>query len=126
MNSEPGARLVRRALLQHLAHVRAVAAVARDDLATRLGVDPELAIAGRLREQLLCLLGRQLVRRHVVRDARTLLASLQIRAVAADPQHDPVCARDLDRVHVARVDRFEMVGDERVQPLRFPVAVVPR
>ena len=34
-----------------------------------------------------------------------------------DAEHDVVRARDLDRVHVPRVDLLEMVGDERVEAL---------
>ncbi len=106
-----------------LGHVRAVPAVACHDLAARLRVDAERAVARRLREQLLRPLARQLVRRHVLRHARPLVAALQVRAVPADA-HDDVRARDLDRVDLARVDLVEVVGDERVQALLVAASAV--
>ena len=99
-----------------LAHVWPVAAVARDDRPSRGRVGAQLAVAGRLCEQLRGLLGRQLVRREVVRHARALVAALEEWPVPPDAEDDAVRTRDLDRVDVPRVDRVEVVGDERVQP----------
>ena len=72
----------------------------------------ERPVAGRRREQLLGLLDRQLVGRHVLRHARALLAALHVGAVAADAEDDPLA--DRQRVDRARVD-LGQVADERVQ-----------
>src|SRR5206468_1443723 len=88
-------------------------AAARDDLASRRGIPPELALTRRLRKQLLRLLDSELVGDDVVGDVRALLAALEVRAVAPDA-HDDVALGNEERVDLARVDRAEVL-DEVVQ-----------
>ena len=84
---------------------------------------PEFSLrAGRPSEQLLGQCRAELVGREVVGEARTLLAALEVRPVAADADDD-VRAGDRDRVHLAGVDALEVVGDERVEA-RVAVAEV--
>ena len=116
-----GARLLLRFLGQHLGDVGAVAAGAGDDRQPGLGVGAELAVAARLREQLLGALERQLVRGELLGNARPLAVPLEVRPVAADAQDDPVA--DLERVDLARVDRAE-IRDELVQAPPVAVAEV--
>ena len=87
-------RLEQRRRLLAVGDVRAVAPGLGGDLAA-VGGRAELAVAGRRRQQLLDLLGRQLVGGEVLgqRGARSSSprAALQVRAVAADA-HDDVVA----------------------------------
>ena len=94
----------------------------------RLRIGAELAVARRLREQLLRLLDGELVGDDVLGHVRALAVALEVRAVATDAQHDPVA--ELDRVDLARVDRAE-IRDELLQALAVVVlaeveAVQPR
>ena len=79
---------------------------------------PEGPLAGGRAEELLRLCNRELVGREVLGHARALLAALDVWAVAADTQDDPV--PDRKRVHRTCVDLAE-VGHEILQALD-PVA----
>ena len=76
------------AFLEHLGHVRAVAAGAQRDRAAGLGIDAELVLLVSLREDLLGAFGRQLVRRDVGRQRLAVVAALEVRAVLADADDD--------------------------------------
>ena len=101
-------------------HERAEAPGEHEHGEAGLGIGAELAgTAAALGEQLLGLLGRELVGREVGGDRCLLVAALDVRAVGPDP-HDELAALgvvpDVHRVDLGLVDLREvLLGDELAQ-----------
>ena len=107
--------------------VRTVATRLDVDRLSRLGVLADRLVAlGLVGDQLQRVLDRQLVRARLVRDRRGLLVALHVRAITADACDDleaVLVGAERDRVDLARVDLFLLIGQDRLETRRA-VAVI--
>jgi hypothetical protein len=87
------------------------------------GSSPSLAVAAGSVEQLVHLLGRELVEGDVLGDRHPVVAPLQVGAVAAVAQDDALDAVQRQRVDVAGVDALQR-GLHRVDQAGVAVAEV--
>ena len=111
------------ALRKQLRDVRAVAPVPDADLVAGLGILAQGAALRGSGEKLLRHRGSQLVGREVVRNRHPAPVLLDVGAVAADADDEPVA--EVDRIDLTRVDLVQ-IGDEALQALVAVVAEVER